>query len=190
MIIHRISRRQWASIALLAAIAGASTVASAHDTWLLPSSLRVAVGQTVALNLSSGEAFPNDDFAIDPKRVTRTVVRLSDASAPLGESHTGAKELQYTWKPKTAGVATIAIELMPKVLTLTPDKVEEYFLDINADANLRATWAKIPSPKKWRESYSKHAKTFVRVGDPGADASWANPSDSASSSCRSRIPRR
>ena len=36
---------------------------SAHDTWLLPQSMRVPVGQPVQLALTSGMAFPADDFA-------------------------------------------------------------------------------------------------------------------------------
>jgi uncharacterized GH25 family protein len=29
--------------------------------------------------------------------------------------------------------------------------------------------------QRWRESYTKHQKTFARVGDPASDRSWAEP---------------
>jgi uncharacterized GH25 family protein len=30
-------------------------------------------------------------------------------------------------------------------------------------------------PQRWRERYAKHTKTFVRVGEPQDDRSWAEP---------------
>jgi uncharacterized GH25 family protein len=38
-----------------------------------------------------------------------------------------------------------------------------------------AAWEKMPPPKRWRELYTKHTKTFVRVGDGPADGSFAEP---------------
>ena len=74
-----------------------------------------------------------------------------------------------------AGVAAFAVELAPKTLTLTKDKVTEYLDEIGASPALRATWSQMPAPKRWRESYSKHAATFVRVGNPRDDSTWVRP---------------
>jgi Domain of unknown function (DUF4198) len=41
--------------------------------------------------------------------------------------------------------------------------------------SIRAQWDSIPKPKQWRESYIKHATSFVRVGAPRGDSSWASP---------------
>lgn len=158
-----------------ALLAASAALAFAHDTWLLPSSLRVQAGQTVTLHLTSGETFPVDDLTIDPARVTRALVRMRGTNTPLTGATSAKAALQYAWKPTRTGVAVIGIELAPKLLTLAPDKIEEYFADINANAETRAAWKAIASPKQWRESYSKHAKTYVRVGDGGADTSWKRP---------------
>jgi len=38
------------------------------------------------------------------------------------------------------------VELSPKTLTLTPDKITEYLEEIDASAAVRNTWAQMPSP--------------------------------------------
>lgn len=152
-----------------------STALSAHDTWLLPDSLRTTVNHKVIFSLTSGDAFPVDDFAIDPKRVTRADVRLANKTTRLTTPVSGKFSLNYGWTPTNSGIAVIAIELAPKTLTLTPDKIEEYFTDINASKSLRATWDSVPKPKQWRESYTKHAATFILVGERSTDSSWHQP---------------
>lgn len=162
-----------AAVLVLSAVT--ATAALAHDTWLLPSSLRVAPGRPVTLDLTSGMAFPADDFAIVPSRVVRADVRLGGASGPLAAPWSAPRALRYTWRPARAGVAAIVVELAPKTLTLAPDKVAEYLDEIDATPAVRAAWSAVPAPRRWRESYTKHAATFVRVGDPRGDTSWATP---------------
>lgn len=167
-------RRPFVAIAVLGLFVVVVPLA-AHDTWLLPSSMRVPVGRPVTLALTSGMAFPADDFAIAAKRVTRANVRLAGATTNLATPVPSTLSLRYRWTPSTVGVAAIALELAPKTLLLAPEKIEEYFTDINASKSLRAAWDSIPRPKQWRESYSKHASSFVRVGEPAGDSSWHVP---------------
>ena len=171
-LLHR--RRTRAAIVCVAIIVSAAT-AAAHDTWLLPSSMQVPVGRPVMLDLTSGVLFPNDDFAIVATRVRRSIVRLGAITHPLPAPQSAPKSLRYQWTPAVAGVASIGIELAPKTLTLAPDKIEEYFSEINASATLRKTWSALGGKKQWIELYSKHATTFVRVGSPSNDSSWLTP---------------
>ena len=167
-------RRTLALAAVL--LLGSTAALFAHDTWLLPAALRVPVGRPVRLSLTSGVAFPADDFAILPSRIVLADVRLAGARSALGAPHTSVRSTVYEWTPATEGVATLAVSLAPKVLTLAPDKIEEYLTEIDAGPAVRAAWSAIPAPKRWRESYSKHAKTFVRVGNPTSrDSSWSTP---------------
>ena len=167
-------KRRLALLSVLACLVFAADLA-AHDTWLLPDSLRVPVGRHVVLSLTSGEAFPADDFAIDPRRVRTATVRLAGAKATLAPPRTSPMSLRYEWTPRSPGIAGLAVELASKTLTLTPEKVEEYFKDINASMAVRAAWDSVPRPRQWRESYTKHAASFVRVGNPRADSSWSVP---------------
>jgi uncharacterized GH25 family protein len=82
--------------------------------------------------------------------------------------------LRYLSTPRTAGVAAIGVELAPKTLTLAGDKIDEYLAEIDAGTETRNAWNAIGAKRKWTESYSKHATTFVRVGDRTTDSSWSN----------------
>lgn len=176
-------RRARAAALALALVATVASAALAHDTWLLPTSLRVTVGQRVGLSLTSGMAFPADDFAIQPARVARADVRLAGTTLRLPRPTAGPRALGYRWVPRAPGVATIAVGLAPRALTLRGALIEEYLAEIDASPALRAEWSP-PSPSTpWREVYTKHAKTFVRVdagagaaGPDAADTSWAEPS--------------
>ncbi|HEV7838608.1 MAG TPA: DUF4198 domain-containing protein [Gemmatimonadaceae bacterium] len=163
------------SILLLLALFSFAGVSAAHETWLLPASMRIRAGETVALSLTSGMAFPADDFAIQPARVVRAEARVGKRIEQLKKPKLQPTSLQYLWTPRAGGVATIGIELGPRTLTLEPKLIEEYFQEIHASDEVRAQWDSIPSPKRWRESYVKHASSFIRVGPPGNDKSWASP---------------
>ena len=160
--------------AALAAIALTASQSAAHDTWLLPSSLRVPVGQKVTLHLTSGMVFAADDFAINPGRIRRADVRLMGATRPLGNRTQSENATLYRWTPATAGIAALAVELAPKVLTLDPKLIGVYLDEIGATRETRAAWDAMPGPKQWREAYVKHAATFVRVGNV-SDAGWTAP---------------
>ena len=152
-----------------------AALAGAHDTWLLPASMRIAAGQPVLLRLTSGMAFPADDFAIAPARIARATVRLAGVEAALANPVHRSQSLGYRWRPTTAGVATFGVELAPKTLTLAPALVGEYLDEIDATPALRAAWAAMPAARQWRERYVKHAATFVRVGAACGDTSWRVP---------------
>lgn len=167
-------RRTRTALFLLALVSFAG-VSAAHETWILPASMRVRIGQPVALSLTSGMAFPADDFAIQPARVVRAQARLGGKIEQLARPQLQTMSLRYLWTPRTSGVATIGIELGPRTLELDANLIGEYFDDIHATDAIIAQWDSVPEPKRWRESYVKHASSFIRVGSPVRDASWASP---------------
>lgn len=167
------ARRRGTLVAAALAVAALAGMARAHDTWLLPSSLRVAPGQRVVLSLTSGMAFPVDDFPINPARIQRADVRLGGTVTPLGGRARRARSTTYAWTPATPGTAALAVELAPKVLELAPRLIPVYLDEIGAPPAVRAAWDAIKAPKRWRESYVKHAATFVRVG--AGDDGWRAP---------------
>jgi len=166
------STERVAALVTLFALLGSVTLAAAHETWLLPSSMRVPVGRPVTLSLTSGMTFPNDDAPVAAARVDRSEVRLGTEIDPLPRPQSGARALRYTWTPRVPGVATIAIELAPRSLELKPSQIKEYFDEIHAGPAIIAQWDSVPAPRRWRESYTKHATSYVRVGGAGPDSSW------------------
>jgi uncharacterized GH25 family protein len=145
----------------------------AHDTWIAPNRFAAKRGETIELQMTSGMEFPKLDTAIKPDRVSRAVMRLGGQASTIAP-RAGEHSLAFAAHPRRNGVATIAVELAPRSIELTPAQVTEYLDEIGADAELRRQWNEWPEPKRWREIYTKHAKTFVRVGR--ADDSWREPS--------------
>jgi uncharacterized GH25 family protein len=161
---------------IFAVLAGALLAAplTAHDTWLLARPSAVQPGAAVVLELTSGMAFPAPDTAIKPDRVARAGMRLAGATADLKDRRSAAKFLQFKTMPSKPGIATLWVGLAPKSIELKPAEVKEYLDEIGAPESVRRAWRE-QNPQRWRELYTKHAKTFVRVGRPAGDRSWAQP---------------
>jgi uncharacterized GH25 family protein len=149
-----------------------AAVASAHDTWLISATNVGRVGVPLQFDLTSGETFPIDDFAIVPSRVARALVREASFTRTLGRPATAPVALEYRWTPKFAGVATIGIELHPTTLVLEPRLIDDYLGEINASDEVRSTWKSLGAGQKWTEAYTKHAMTFVRVSPVNKDSAW------------------
>jgi uncharacterized GH25 family protein len=147
--------------------------AGAHDTWLVPEQFAVAPNAALALDLTSGMGFPALDAAVEPERVARAAYRLAGHATDIAELTAAEHSLRLRMTPADAGVAAIWVELQPRVIELEPDQVEEYLRDVGASDLVRQRWQ--ASGQRWRERYTKHAKTFVRVGEAGPDRSWSQP---------------
>lgn len=170
--IRRSTRRVFVVGVAAALTLAFAAVASAHDTWLISATNLARVGAPVQFDLTSGETFPIDDFAIVPSRVARALVREASFTRTLARPTTAAVALEYRWTPKFAGVATVGIELRPTTLELEPKLIDEYLGEIDASAEVRATWKSLGSGQKWTESYTKHAMTFMRVAPTNKDSAW------------------
>jgi uncharacterized GH25 family protein len=148
--------------------------AFAHDTWLIPDLFVVTRNSVVALELTSGMAFPALETAIKPERIDRALCRLAGHTFGLTDYLPQPKCLLFKARLAEPGIATIWVELKPKTLMLTTKLVKEYLDEIGAPDTIRQQWANANKPRRWREEYTKHSKTFVRVGE-SQDRSWAEP---------------
>jgi len=158
-----------------ALLAGATQTAFAHETWLTPSAFRAAAGERVRLDLSSGMGFPRLESPIRAERIAKAAFRLAGAQAALTGFEAGTESLRIHQAFPRDGVATIWLDLKPKEIELTDDQVTEYLDEIDARPEVRSAWAARKGQAPWRETYVKHAKTFVVVGGSGSDASWGEP---------------
>jgi hypothetical protein len=166
------TRRAALVLCVVALTLGIVATASAHDTWLISATNFGRVGTPFRLGLTSGGIFPNDDFAIVENRVARAVVREAGVTRLLPRPSAAALRLEYMWTPRSAGVASVGIELQPKTLVLEPRLIDEYLGEIDASDAIRATWKSLGAKQKWTESYTKHAMTFVRVAPRKSDSAW------------------
>ena len=149
--------------------------ALAHDTWLIPDRFRTGAGTTVTLDLTSGMSFPTLDVGPKRERIQAVVCRLAGRTFDLKDFEAGPNSLRIKAALPDSGVAALWVKSPPKEIELKADEVQHYLDEIDAPATVRQQWAEAKEPKRWRESYSKHSKPFVRVGDPKADTSWREP---------------
>lgn len=160
------------SLCATAVLVLAARAAEAHDTWIGPPLKPAAPGATIRLDLTSGGAFPALDHAPEPARVARAEVRLAGKVTRARVVSRRKHGLEFAMRLRARGVATVGVSLKPKELTLEAPKIREYLEEIGALETAGALWEARPDPKTWRETYAKHAKTFVRVGRGGGDLSW------------------
>jgi hypothetical protein len=137
--------------------------------------MRVRVGQPLALTVTSGSAFPKEETSVAPSRIDRSEVRLGGEIDPLPRPQITPRALHYLWTPKAQGVATISFEVAPRSIELKPAEIKKYLDEIHAGPAVIAQWDSVPAPRRWRESYTKHAVSYVRVGPASPDSSWKTP---------------
>ena len=119
-------------------------------------------------------AFPKLETGPKRERVQTSPCRLAGRTFEISDISAGPNSLRLKSELSETGIATFWVKLPPKSIELKPAEVQEYLDEIDAPAVVRKQWAEM-EPKRWRELYTKHPKTFVRVGDPKADRSWAEP---------------
>ena len=161
--------RPWtAAIALVFA-----ATAFAHDTWLLPTPARLPVGATAVFELTSAMGFPKAESPVKADRLAARSVRLAGSAREL-RTEAQPKLLRLSAVLERQGVATAWVETLPRTLDLKPEEVTHYLQEVGAADTVGAEWKK-SGGKVWRETYVKLAKTYVRVGEPAEDRSWAEP---------------
>jgi len=149
-----------------------ASAARAHDTWLLPARFEVALGATIDLELTSGMKFPEPESAVATDRIAASGVRLSGKTLMLEPKSPTKAALRLSAVAPTPGVAVLWVASRPRTLSLKPDDVRHYLEEIGAPPSVEARWRQ---QQRFRESYSKVAKTYVKVGDAADDRSWQEP---------------
>ena len=136
----------------------------AHDTWIVPDHFTVKRGATVTLDMTSGMGFPALDYAIKPDRVGRAFVRLGGRTTPLAP-RSAAHSLRFALNPPREGVATIAVDLSPRSIDLTPEQVAK---DVLAGLE-QETFAILPHPqvlgymRKKTENYDRWISGMAKI---------------------------
>ena len=149
--------------------------AAAHDTWLQPRRTAVLPGTIAQLDLTSGDKFAMFETAIKSDRVATSRVRLNGKTLDIRAGSPEKKSLELRVPLSDPGIATLWLSLAPHSIELNRKQVQHYLDEIDAPALLTQAWYAGKATKPWREIYSKHTKTFVRVGRPKADRSWGEP---------------
>ena len=149
--------------------------AFAHDTWLSPSTYSANTGQPITFDLTSGMEFPTLDAAVKPERVAKAGFRLGSESGELKGFAAAPNALRFEHSFSTAGIATLWLQLAAKEIELSDDDVAHYLEEARAPEEVQRAWAAQKGREKWKELYTKCAKTCVIIGDAANSFSWKQP---------------
>ncbi len=158
---------------LLVAALATPLCALAHDTWLASEQRAVTAGTSLEFDMTSGERFPVAGSAIARDRIEVSTCRQGGTTVPLRPTGRGSKALRLAADPPSTGSVTCWAQLAPRALDLAAAKVEGYLDEIDAPAGVREAWAQSPTPKRWKETYTKNAKVIVPAVATGAGAAPA-----------------
>lgn len=148
-------------------VAMLAPVSFAHDTFIMCTPPVIKSGGVAELHISSGMAFPKYETAIDPARIRRCEWRGGGREGSLTSFEKGETSLIASGRVTTDGVAVIFMQMHPKEIDLTPEEVDEYMEEIGAPESVRRSWKESGPGAKFHETYTKCAKTYLRVGDSG-----------------------
>jgi uncharacterized GH25 family protein len=147
----------------------------AHDTWISPSVYSASVGQSVTFEITSGMKFPGLEVGPKPDRVAKAGFQLAGQKRELKEFTAGKEALRIRTSFDKKGVAIVWVQALPKQIELSDEQVTEYHDEIRAPAEVRKAWARRTPGDKWKEEYTKCAKTCVAIGKTENDRSWSEP---------------
>ena len=156
-----------------------SAIAVAHDTWIFPDSASAdhnaainATHREIALQLTTGSDFPALGSASSPERLLRAALISDDTSVPLLIGKATETTLGLRGLTVATGVVMAVVQTKPMQIELEPDVVATYVKELGASLSISRRYQ---ASGQWRESYSKNAKMWIRVGADAAPASMFKP---------------
>lgn len=135
--------------------------ALAHDTWLLNKQQTAQAGQQMDFDSTSGHRFPALETGPKPDRISAAQCRQQGADFALVPGKHETKTLPLSTRPPANGGMVCWLVLKPKEIDLKADKIDGYLKEIDASEAVKQAWASSPQPRRWVESYEKHAKLIV-----------------------------
>lgn len=144
--------------------------ATAHEFWIEPQNFQVESGGMLIANLKNGQAFQGSDLAYFSTSTTRFDVIANGRMTPV-EGRMGDRPALSTQATED-GLVVIVHETTPSRLKYATWEKFQKFVDHKDFKDIDARHAALGAPREgFRESYTRHTKALVAVGDgAGADA--------------------
>jgi uncharacterized GH25 family protein len=159
---------------VIAGVLALASPAAAHDTWIVPRRA-VVPGRLVMFVVTSGAAFPAVEYGPRADRVADGGWRVGTLAGPFTGRAADDSTLTLAVVPRGEGTAVAWVAFHPGDIDLDNDDVTHYLDEIGAGNDVRAEWEAAGPDRAWHEVYTKYAKTFVRTGGVGDDASCLQP---------------
>lgn len=163
---------------LLTLLLAASPLAQAHDTWFAPLPDSPS-GAPLRLTLGTGNRFPVQEFNPQASSVVEAGCRsASGQRQALQPTAEAATHLEMRVRAASDGSPTVSCwaQLKPFELTLSADKVAEYFREIRPSDAVRQAWrGQQRRGIAWQERYTKYARVELTRA-AGGDTLASEPS--------------
>jgi uncharacterized protein (DUF1778 family) len=148
----------------------ASTIATAHDTWLMARA-HAADSNQITLALTTGDHFPKFDGGSAPDRVQRAALIDGDSVQPLIVNSASSEALLFS-ATRTSDVAIGVAQLKPRAIELNEHDARRYIAELGSPPAILQRYEAL---KRWREVYSKNAKIWLRTGPAKASQVLLQP---------------
>jgi hypothetical protein len=149
-----------------------ASCASAHNTWLIPEPPTESRNYWT-LGLTTGDTFPAPDQSTRPGRVARAELITGTGTVPLVAMTPNARTLPFRVVADDEPLKVAVVALWPLDIELQSDAVERYVRDeLGGEASFTERFR---SQGRWRERYTKNAKTLIRTGGGRADSIATQP---------------
>jgi len=160
-----------ASLALIALVAGASTLA-AHDFWLVPNAFHLAPGDELVVRGQTSSRFPTSESAVAVDRVADARLIGAMGEERITGLSTSGPSLMLKHRPTTPGQRIVAVTLAPRSLREAAAGFKRY-MELEGASELAARYereGRLPKGDSITRRYAKYAKTLVEVGRGGPRA--------------------
>lgn len=163
--------RRWVFVAATIALAACAAPVSAHDTWIISDTPAIRPGGKALFHITSGMEFPKPESAPEPLRMKRADWRLGAEKGNIVSFEKGETSTTVGGRVTGEGTGVVCVEFHPRDIDLEPDEVEHYMEEIGAPEAVRRAWKEAGENATFHETYTKRAKSYVRIGDRGEDTS-------------------
>lgn len=171
------NRKYFAAITLCGLVLLASSLAAAHDLWLVPARFSVAPGESLSVALNTGDTFPASEGAVKRERIERAALITTESSAPLTSFREEEKSTVVDiTAPRGPGGAIVELVLKPIATKQSRSSFDEFVKHEGLEAVAQQLAREKERREEERRTYAKYAKTLLRVGNgSGAAALYRRP---------------
>jgi len=162
---------------MLAVVLMASSLAGAHDLWLVPAHFTVAPRVRVVVMLNTGDTFPNSEGAVKPERIERAALISAERTITLVTFRAeGKSTVADAMAPSKDGGAIVEV-ILKSVATKQPrDSFDDFVKHEGLDAIASQLSRTAERRAEERRTYAKYAKTLLRIGNgKGASKLYQKP---------------
>lgn len=151
--------------------------ADVDEPWLMPERFAATPGATLQFYFVTSDELPAWKTTLSGENVmSARWFALSGQAGDLVLIERAGEPLRFSAALAAPDVVAVSVNLKPERIEISPEAVESYLREINADPSVRFSWQNDPGRGRWQELRSRFSKTFVRVGEPTAGArGWEEP---------------